>query len=443
MIASDPPLLTRAHVLKVARSSGLLSASELLLAEATVPPTLRGPDTARALVSNGFITQFQAERLLAGKTDGFVLGQYLILEQVGSGVLTRVYQARHRAMNRLVAIKVLAQRTGDPARRAAFEADARAAAKLTHPNVVTVLDVNQVGERAYLVLDYVEGTTLTAFVRLRGTFTVARACELVRQAALGLQHAHEHGLAHGHLDPGVLLVGHPGGARGEKPVLKVAGFECGARGDRELGPDDADPDDYRAPELFAAGAAATVESDLYSLGCVFYFLLTGKPPIRGRTRPEKAAQHLSATPVPVGDLRPDLPPALAELIGALMAKAPAGRPLSAAEVAERLEPFAESDEPLARVEFSPTPGGGPASGFLSGLHAQPAARPLELDDPTPWTGLEGGTLDGGAEITSDAGPSPGPPERGPARLRLLVHAAGALAVAHCGAALAIHFHVGK
>lgn len=447
MIATAPSLLTRAQVLNAARAAGLLSDVQYARAEASLSPTVSGADAARALVAAGALTQFQADRLLAGKTDGFVLGQYVILDQIGSGVTSRVYRARHRTMKRLVAIKVLgAERTRDPARRAAFQADARAAARLTHPNVVTVLDVNQIGERVYLVTEYVEGTTLAAFVRLRGTFAVPRACELVRQAALGLQHAHDLGFVHGQLDPGALLVGHPGGVRGERPTVKVAGFERGANADGDLGPDDADPDDYRAPELTLPAASPTVESDLYSLGCAFYFLLTGLPPFRGATREEKARQHLEVAPIPVESLRPDVPPALAELIGALMAKAVTDRPLSASEVAERLEPFAESDDVLSRVDLNLPAGAAtatPTSGFLSGLHAAPAARRLELDDTSPWEGLENGTVDEATEVTSEAYRPPKEAGWGRWRVKLLVAAAAGMGVALVGATVAIRLLVGK
>lgn len=448
MIATDPSPPTRARLLDAAFAAGLLSEDQYVRAEANLSPTLRGPDTARALVAAGFLTQFQADRLLAGKTDGFMLGQYVILDQVGSGVTSRLYKARHKTMHRLVAIKVLgAQRTSNPARRAAFQADARTAAKLAHPNVVTVLDVNQLGERVYLVMEYIEGTNLAAFVRLRGSFTVTRACEFIRQAALGLQHAHDHNLMHGQLDPAALLVGHPGGVRSEKPLLKVSGFEHGANADPELASNDADPDDYRAPELSQPAATPTVESDLYSLGCVFYFLLTGTSPFRGQTREEKASQHLSATPISLGLLRPDVPPAIVELIGSLLSKRPTDRPLSAAEVVERLDPFADTDETLSRVDFHLTPGVGStaaASGFLSGMHVVPPARSLELDDTSPWAGLAHNTIDEATEVTSDVRrPHEAPPKDRSLGLVLLVVAVSMLGLTLFGAAFAVRFLVGR
>lgn len=444
MIVTAQPLLSRVQVLNAARATGLLSSAQYACVERNLSPELGGPDTARALIAAGFLTPFQADRLLAGKTDGFVLGQYVILDQIGGGIASRLYQARHKTMNRLVAIKVLgAQRTRNPARRAAFQADARAAAKLTHPNVVTLLDVNQIGERVYLVLEYVEGTTLGAFVRLRGAFLVPRACEMIRQATLGLQHAHEHDQLHGQLDPDAILIGHPGGVRGEKPAVKVAGFEGGRHDDVDPGSDMADPDDYRAPELHRPGARPTVESDLYSLGCVFYFLLTGSPPVRGHTREEKAHQHLTATPVPLEMLRPDVPPRLVELVQAMMAKAPADRP-STATVLERLQPFAEADEAISRVDFTLTEGvisASFASGYLSGLIAiPPSPQTLELDDTSPWEGLENGTIDEAAEVTSNVRrPKPPPSVRG----RLLGVAAVMAGLLCVGAALAFYLLVAK
>src|SRR5215210_269123 len=152
MIAPSPIPVTRTDFLAALAASGLDAepAVRRALAAAAGRAT-SGYEIARAMVAAGALTQFQADRLLAGKTDGFVIGRYVILDQAGAGPVARVYRARHTAMDRLVAVKVLAAAvTRDPALRAAFETEARAAAVLAHPNVVTVLDVNRAGGRLYV-----------------------------------------------------------------------------------------------------------------------------------------------------------------------------------------------------------------------------------------------------------------------------------------------------
>src|SRR5205814_1338081 len=147
---------------------------------------------ARALVEQGQLTKFQAELLLAGRTTGFFLGQYRILEQIGQGGMGRVFKATHQAMNRTVAIKVLApQHTKTEKARQLFQREVRAAGKLLHPNIVTAYDANENDGRLYLVMEYVDGPNLEQLVRDRGPLPVGLVCEIMRQAALGLQCAHE------------------------------------------------------------------------------------------------------------------------------------------------------------------------------------------------------------------------------------------------------------
>src|SRR4051794_31260047 len=165
MTAPAPPLADRAAFLNAVAAAGLLAPGPLAKAAAALPPDAAAPRVAEHFVQAGLLTRFQADRLLAGRTDGFVLGQYVILEQVGRGAMARVYKARHRAMNRPVAVKVLSpQLTRTPQARLAFDREVRAAAQLNHPNVVTAYDENEVGDRSYLVLEYVDGPTLDALV---------------------------------------------------------------------------------------------------------------------------------------------------------------------------------------------------------------------------------------------------------------------------------------
>ncbi|MFL5338911.1 MAG: serine/threonine-protein kinase, partial [Gemmataceae bacterium] len=189
------------------RESGLLPPDQFAPVYDIAASTDRGRVLARALVERGLLTRFQAEMLLAGRTDGFVLGQYRILDQIGRGGMGRVFKAEHQTMNRVVALKVLSgslMRT-DRAKQL-FQREVRAAARLTHPNIVTAYDANQLGDRRYLVMEYVDGPNLQELVQERGPLPVGQACEFVRQAALGLQYAHELGMVHRDIKPANLLV---------------------------------------------------------------------------------------------------------------------------------------------------------------------------------------------------------------------------------------------
>ena len=378
--------VNRSEFLALVRSSGLVSSKALdRVARGLSHAATSGDEVSRVLVDAGLLTEFQASRLLAGKTDGLVVGQYHILNQIGKSSVGRVYRARHQTMNRLVAIKVLAaEQTRDPARREAFRDEARSAAQLAHPNVVTVLDVNQLGDRLYLVLEYVDGVSLDRLVREGGPLSVARACDFVRQALLGLAHAHQKRMAHGAITPTTLLVGRPGGkGRADRPEVKVANFGLGRVADTM---DDDDPSDYLAPELANASTRATPAADLYGIGGTLFYLLTGRAPFEGSSSPD------------IAQLRRDVPAPVANLIRAMLSRAPEYRPADAEQVAAALAPFAAGHD-SGQIEFAVLQSSGPASAngtFLSGMLNPPEA---DLTDTSPWSELDGQTLDEDAGLT--------------------------------------------
>ena len=172
-----------------------------------LPETPRGRVVARALVEQGLLTKFQAELLLAGSTSGFLLGQYRILDQLGRGGMGRVFKAEHQTMNRVVALKVLSPHLlKTPKAQQMFQREVRAAARLVHPNIVTAYDANQIDDRYFLVMEFVDGPNLDQLVRERGPLPVGQACDFIRQAADGLQYAHELGMVHRDIKPANLLV---------------------------------------------------------------------------------------------------------------------------------------------------------------------------------------------------------------------------------------------
>jgi serine/threonine-protein kinase len=343
------PSVDRQTFLANLRQSGLVGEAELAAVAGQLPESPRGRVVARALVARGLLTKFQAEQLLAGRTGGFFLGPYRILEQLGQGGMGRVYKAEHRTLGRTVALKVLAPSVlKSPRAQALFRREVRAVARLVHPNLVTALDADQAGGRTYLVLEYVNGPNLDQLVRGEGPLPVGQACEYVRQVALGLQHAHEQGLVHRDIKPSNILLQRTGGAGQEAYGLaKLGDFglvrvnEPGAPGtiitnaNTIMG-----TPDYLSPEQARDLHRTDVRSDLYSLGCTLYYLLTARVPFPGGSTLEKVIRHSTEEPEPVERLRPGVPPGVAAVVGRLMAKKPGDRFQTPAELAAALAPFA-------------------------------------------------------------------------------------------------------
>ena len=379
MIATDTPAHTDCDTfLDSLRTSELLDGRQLDRALRAMPPYPRSArDTADYFFRSDLLTRFQIERLLSGRTDGFHIGPYLVLDYLGKSATGRVYKARHRTMNRLVAIKILSlEQTATEAVRQNIRAEARSAARLAHTNIVTLLDANQAGERMYFVKEYLDGGSLDSLVRAQGPLPVRRACEFIRQAALGLQHAHEKGVAHGRLSPTAILVGRVGGkGSDDKPLVKVSGFGLG-----RLGADEAEPDfEYRAPEQFDDPDRADPAADLYSLGCIFHYLLAGRPPFPASGADEAATHHRHASPPALEPLRPDLPAPLACLVRHLLDKNPHARPPAAGEIARCLQCYADGDDSGGAIDFGSLPGAAssPVSKISKSLPAALADLPHE------------------------------------------------------------------
>ncbi|MCC6417489.1 MAG: serine/threonine protein kinase [Gemmataceae bacterium] len=300
---------------------------------------------ARELVQRGWLTPWQVNQLFLRRAGELRLGPYLLLDRLGEGGMGTVYRARHSVMRRLVALKVIRRdrlANTDMVRR--FYREVRAVARLSHPNIVLAHDAAQVDGTHFLVMEFVDGEDLARVVRQRGALPVAEACEYVRQAALGLQHAHEQGLVHRDVKPGNLLLGRTA-AGGTIKVLdlglarlaqaageQTAGELTGAGG--IVG-----TPDYLAPEQARESHTADVRADVYSLGCTLYFLLTGRVPFPGGTFAQKVLRHEQANAVPVEQVRPEVPAALGAVVKKLMAKRPEDRCQTPLEVAAALLPF--------------------------------------------------------------------------------------------------------
>lgn len=334
------------------RASGLISVERLKKALATMPETNRGRMVARHLVEMGLLTKFQAERLLAGKTDGFVMGQYRILDELGRGGMGRVFKAEHMTMGRVVALKILnTNLTKTERARTLFEREVKAAAKLSHPNIVTAFDANQLGERCFLVMEFVDGPNLHDLVKEHGPLPVPQACDYIRQAALGLQYAHDLGMVHRDIKPANLLVQkNKTKTTTGSSIVKILDFGLARLTAQEDGVPGNDSimtnsqtvmgtPDFLSPEQARNLHATDGRSDLYSLGCSFFYLLTGKPPFPGGTTMEKLVRHSTEPVASVTNLRSDVPSEVAAIVDKLLAKKPADRFQSASELAATLQPF--------------------------------------------------------------------------------------------------------
>jgi serine/threonine-protein kinase len=349
----------REHFLANIRQSGLVDPTQLDAAAARFPDSRKGRTIARSLVEQGLLTRFQAERLMVGKTGGFIFGQYRVLDQLGRGGMGRVYKAQHQTMNRLVALKVLAPSLIKTERaQDLFLREVRAVARLQHANIVTAYDANQAGGRFFLVLEFVDGPNLDQLVRKGGPLAVGVACDFIRQVALGLQCAHEMGMVHRDIKPANLLV-----QRGD--VIKISDFGLARLHDPAASDDAAlgtiltkentvmGTPDFLSPEQARCLHRVDIRSDLYSLGCTFYFLLTGQVPFPGGNTLEKLIRHSTESYEPIESLRPEVPPAVVVVVRRLLEKEAGDRHQTPAELAAALEPLVEQGPAAWRARTSP------------------------------------------------------------------------------------------
>jgi WD40 repeat protein len=268
--------------------------------------------------------------------------RYKVLGLLGSGGMGAVYRAEHLLMSRTVALKVIGpQLLQNPGAAERFLREVRAAAKLSHPNIVAAYDAEQAGDTHFLVMEYVEGESLDRVVRRRGPLPVAEACAYVRQAALGLQHAFEEGMVHRDIKPHNLMLTRGGTVKVlDFGLARFVSENASVSGLTAPGVVMGTPE-YIAPEQATDSRSADIRADLYSLGCTLFHLLAGRPPFDGGSALEKVLAHLNEPPPPLGKVRPDVPPALLSVLARLLDKDPARRYRTPAEVAQALAPFTE------------------------------------------------------------------------------------------------------
>src|SRR5437660_4637504 len=344
---SMPVPATIGEFLEITQKSGIADWERITasVAERRAAGTLPADpkELAQALVDEGLLTYFQADQLLQGKWRGFSVGKYKILERIGSGGMGVVYLAEHKLMQRRVAVKVLPVALAeDPWFLEYFYREAQAIAALDHPNIVHAHDIDQDGNLHFLVMEYVDGSSLQAIVSKLGPMDYGRVPHYVVQAALGLQHAHESGIVHRDIKPANLLLDR----RGIIKILDMGLAHFFAHIPPEVFPNKdrtkriVGTDDYLAPEQIVDSDDVDIRADIYSLGATAYFMLTGNPPFHNVERDNhKMMSHLLRTPKAICECRPDLPEDLATICNRMMAKNPWERYQFPKEVVAALEPW--------------------------------------------------------------------------------------------------------
>lgn len=276
---------------------------------------------------------------LGAPREGQMLGDYEVIEKLG-GNMGLVFRARHRLLGKVVALKVLpADRGADPDAVARFERELKVMGQLEHPNLVTASDARVEGRWRLVAMELIEGMDLGRLVAKRGPLPVAAACEAARQACLGLEHAHRHGLVHRDIKPSNLMLSPQGVVKvidmglalvkGEVgPALTRTGVVMGTMS-------------YCAPEQFKDASKVDIRADIYGLGCTLFQLIAGEAPYGKKAAPELMRAHLEKPFPKVSERRGDVPAGLEKVLARMTAKNPAERYATPAEAADALRPFAE------------------------------------------------------------------------------------------------------
>jgi len=272
--------------------------------------------------------------------------RYQPTQLLGTGGMGVVWLAEHRLMGRKVALKVIRPEfLSKPEAAERFRREVHAAARLHHPNIVTAYDAEQVGDTHLLAMEYVEGITLYELLREKGPLSIMEACDAVRQAALGLAHAHQRGLIHRDLKPHNLM-------RTSDGIVKILDFGLAVLADVRRGEGGLTganvilgTPDYIAPEQAEDARAAGIRSDIYSLGCTLYHLLVGKVPFPDESLLRKLDAHRLREAEPLHKLRPDVPMPLVAVVKRMMAKNPEHRYRTPDELVAAITPFASPPPP--------------------------------------------------------------------------------------------------
>jgi serine/threonine protein kinase len=284
-----------------------------------------GEAFAKKLVHAKQLTAFQASAIYRGKPHGLVLGDYMLLERIGMGGMGQVFKAMHHRMERVVALKVLPTKTmNSPDAIERFQREVKAAAKLSHPNIVTAFDAREDGGVYSLVMEYVDGIDLARLVTEKGPLEVGKALDYIVQTARGLEHAHSQGVVHRDIKPANLLLDKQGTikildmglARLQEGAVGTVSAAAGLTSVGSL----MGTIDFMSPEQALDCRQADCTSDIYSLGCTLHVLLIGHPIFVGETIMARILAHRESPPPSLRAERNDIPAAVDAAFRRMVAK---------------------------------------------------------------------------------------------------------------------------
>lgn len=354
------------NLLELLSVGRFLAPDQLALTKRDLLKRFRDPlALAMAMVQRGWLTVFQVNRIFQGGGRDLLLGPFRILDRLGEGGLSDVYRAWDSEHRCVVALKVLRKELfQNPLAVGQFEKEMLSMAQLSHPNIVETFDAGDIDGVQYIAMEFIEGIDLGALVRLSGPLGVVPACDYSRQAALGLEHAHEHCLVHRDIKPANLILVTtsagddntplPGSVNPRQPpagsVVKIIDWGLAdmrlpaAAGKQEpanekMRQENVGTADYMAPEQAENASRSDIRADIYSLGCTLYYLLSGQPPFPGGSLLQKLLKHREADPTPLEEFRQDLPAGLTDVVSKMMAKKPRNRYRSPASAVVALASF--------------------------------------------------------------------------------------------------------
>lgn len=289
--------ITVEKFVRLLQESGLLNPEEMDEVRSALPQHSTTESLAESLYRHGKLTKYQLTRVIQGKAKSLFLGNYIVLDKIGQGGMGLVVKARHRVMQRNVAIKLLSTTTmksTDAVRR--FHREVEAAAQLNHPNIVAAFDADQANGTHFLVMEYVDGCNLAHLIRMQGPLSIKRSIEFLLQAGRGLEYAHAHGIVHRDIKPGNLLIDRSG-------IVKILDLGLARQQNDDQASDLTGSGqimgtiDYMAPEQAVNTRSADQRSDIYSFGCTLWYLLTGHSVYDGDTALAKLLAHRD-NPIP-------------------------------------------------------------------------------------------------------------------------------------------------
>jgi tRNA A-37 threonylcarbamoyl transferase component Bud32 len=346
----------------------------------SLPPAALPADWARVYKEEP-LAQAAIDRPVPGR-----IGQYELLEKLGRGGMGAVYKARHRELDKIVALKVLPAELKNELTIARFKNEMRAVGKLEHPNIVGAHDGGQLDNTHFLVMEFVDGIDLARLIERHGSLRLSDACELIRQAAVGLQHAYEHGLVHRDIKPSNLMLARNGLVKVLDLGLARSLSDAPAVGRLTATGQVLGTADYIAPEQCEAAHTADIRADIYSLGCTLYHLLAATPPFGGAGHGswlQKMEAHVKLPVPPIRQWRLDVPVELVAVLDRMLAKNPADRFTIPAEVAAALQPFTAGSDLARLLEPVAAPTQRALLVSLPGASPAPAQPPAALQETPP------------------------------------------------------------